>query len=143
MSTPTVSEKVMGAAPDRVDGHLKVTGAAKYAVELNPQGYLQAYPVLSAISNGKITSMDAAAAEKAPGVRAVLTHLNAPKLTEPKADFEHLGGMRTEERIPLKDEVISYGGEYVALVVADTFERARYAATLVKISYESQPPALN
>jgi len=134
---------ILGQPLDRVDGHLKVTGAAKYAVEFNPPEFLQAYSVLSTVSNGKITAIDTTAAEKIPGVKTVLTHLNAPKLTEAKPDRNHRGGIRIENRLPLKDDVISYGGEYVALVVADTLEHARHAASLVKVTYESQPPALD
>ncbi len=142
MST-NATDSVIGKPLDRVDGRLKVTGGARYAAEFNVTGTLHGYTVLSTISKGKVTAIDTAAAEKAAGVRAVLTHLNAPKLAEPKADMMNGGGIRNEERIPLSDATIHYGGQYVALVIADTFERARHAASLVKVSYATESPALN
>src|SRR5205823_12467209 len=87
------------------------------------------------------TAIDWSAAEKAPGVIAVITPWNAPKLAKPAND-QKSGGIRIEERIPLVDDVISYGGQYVAAVVAETSEQARYAASLLKISYAPQKPAL-
>lgn len=142
MSAPVTSPRILGKPVDRVDGRLKVTGAAKYAVEFNPDKVAHAYAVMSTISKGKIKSIDTSDAEKAPGVLAVLTHLNALKMAEPKPDREHQGGIRDEDRIPLSDDVISYGGQYVALAVADTFERAKYAASLVRVGYDVQPHAL-
>jgi xanthine dehydrogenase YagR molybdenum-binding subunit len=142
MSTSTTTPRVLGKPINRVDGRLKVTGAAKYAAEFSPPGVCHAFAIKSRCSNGKITSIDAAAAEAAPGVRAVLTHLNAPKLKEPKPAPASGGGIRNENRLPLSDEVISYGGQYVALVVADTLEHARHAASLVQIGYEAKMPVL-
>ncbi len=143
MSTPTLSPRVLGKPMNRVDGRLKVTGAAKYAAEFSPPRVLHAFALKSTISHGRIAAIDASAAEKAPGVRLVLTHLNAPKLSEPKPDQHGGGGIRNEERDPLSDDRISYGGQYVALIVADTLERARHAAALVKIRYEKAPLALH
>ena len=76
---------------------------------------------------------------KSPGVLAVITHLSAPKLAEPPNDQKRVG-IRTEEREPLADDKISYGGQYVAALVADTSENARHAASLLKISYAPQKP---
>lgn len=143
MSTPVLSPRVLGQPMTRVDGRLKVTGAAKYAAEFNPAKVLHAFALKSTISSGRIAALDATAAEAAPGVRLVLTHLNALKLTEPKSDMQSGGGLRNEERAPLSDDKISYGGQYVALIVADTLERARHAASLVKIRYEKAALALN
>src|SRR5436190_15412484 len=78
---------------------------------------------------------------KSPGVLAVITHLSAPKLAEPPNDQKRVG-IRTEEREPLADDKISYGGQYVAAVVADTSENARHAASLLEISYASEKPVL-
>jgi xanthine dehydrogenase YagR molybdenum-binding subunit len=74
-------------------------------------------------------------------VLAVITHLNAPKLAEPPNDQKRVG-IRIEEREPLADDKISYGGQYVAAVVADTSENARHAASLLKISYAPEKPVL-
>jgi xanthine dehydrogenase YagR molybdenum-binding subunit len=126
---------------NRVDGPLKVTGAATYPAEFSISNVAQAFAVMSAIARGKITAIDNTAAEKAAGVLAVITHLNAPKLAEPP-NAQKTQGIRIEQRIPLVDDVISYGGQYVAVVVAETSEQARYAASLLKISYAPQKPAL-
>jgi xanthine dehydrogenase YagR molybdenum-binding subunit len=138
-----ISPRVLGKPINRVDGRLKVTGKAPYAAEFTPKGVCYAFAVKSTISHGRITAIETAAAEASPGVRTILTHLNAPKLTEPKADQESGGGLLNEERIPLSDDVISYGGQYIALVVADTLEHARHAASLIKVRYETKTPALN
>ncbi len=142
MSTVVQNPRVLGRPVNRVDGRLKITGAAKYAAEVNPPGVLHAIPVRSRIAHGRIIAIDAAAADLAPGVRAVITHLNAPKLKEPKAVQAAGGGIRNEQRLPLKDEQIHYAGQFVAVVVADTIERARAAAALLEIRYEATPHAL-
>jgi xanthine dehydrogenase YagR molybdenum-binding subunit len=125
----------------RVDGRLKVTGGATYPAEFSVPNVAQASVVMSTIARGKITAIDTSAAEKAPGVIAIITHMNALKLAEP-ANAQKTEGIRIEERIPLVDNVISYGGQYVAVVVAETSEQARYARSLLKISYSAQRPAL-
>ena len=142
MSTPVLSPRVLGKPMTRVDGRLKVTGAAKYAAEFNPAKVLHAFALKSTISHGRIAALETAAAEAAPGVRLVLTHLNALPLTVPTGDPRDGGGLRGEDRLPLVDAKISYGGQYVGLIVADTLERARHAASLVKIRYEQAAPAL-
>lgn len=142
MNTPNITPRVLGKPMNRVDGRLKVTGAALYAAEFNPPGALYGFALRSTISHGRIAALEASAAEAAPGVRLVLTHLNAPKISQPKPHQMTGGGIQNEERLPLSDDKISYGGQYVAFIVADTMERARHAASLVKIQYERTAPAL-
>src|SRR6266536_6078990 len=91
MSAP-IPAKSMGTGLSRVDGRLKVTGNATYSAEFNPPDVAYAFAVMSPIAKGTISAIDSAAAEKAPGVLAVLTHLNAPKLAEPP------NAQRSEER---------------------------------------------
>jgi xanthine dehydrogenase YagR molybdenum-binding subunit len=141
MSAP-IQAKAMSTALSRVDGPLKVTGTAKYPAEFNLPNLAYAFLVTSPIAKGRITAVDSAAAEKLPGVLAVITHLNAPKLAEPPNDQKRVG-IRIEQREPLADDKIYYGGQYVAAIVADTSENARHAASLLKISYASQSPALH
>ncbi len=64
----------------RVDGHLKVTGAIRYAAEYQFPGLVYGVLVSSTIAKGTITGIDSKAAEKAPGLLAVVSHLNAPKI---------------------------------------------------------------
>lgn len=139
MSTP-----VVGPAPSRVDGRLKVTGGAKYAVEFEVAKCAYGWPVESNIAKGKILSIDATAAKSAPGVLAVLTHENAPKMKEPvaKKDRAQTKGIRNEERLPLSDGNVHYAGQYVALVVAQTIAQAQHAASLVRVSYAPEEPLL-
>lgn len=135
---------ILGPARNRVDGRLKVTGAAKYAVEFEIPKCAHGWTVESNIARGKIVSIDTKAAQAVAGVRAVVTHLNAPKLESPKGgkDEKDGGGIRNEERNPLSDDGVYYAGQYVALVVADTLEQARYAASLVRVTYAPEEPLL-
>jgi len=135
---------ILGPARNRVDGRAKVTGAAKYSVEFQVPNCAYGWTVESNIAKGKILSVDTKAAQAAPGVLAVVTHLNAPKPKEPaaKKDRGQTKGIRNEERVPFSDDEIHYAGQYVALVVAKTIEQARYAASLVKVSYAPEEPLL-
>ncbi len=76
---------ILGPARNRVDGPLKVTGQAKYAVEFEVPRCVHAWPVVSNVAKATITAMDTKAAESAPGVLKVLTHQNAPSLKKRKA----------------------------------------------------------
>ncbi len=135
---------ILGPARNRVDGKAKVTGAAKYSVEFEVPKCAYAWPVDSNIAKGKITGIDTSAAQKSPGVLAIVSHLNAPKPKEPGAkesrDSGH--GIRNEERVPFADNEVHYAGQYVALVVAQTIEQARHAARLVRVSYAPEQPLL-
>ncbi|QIL75653.1 xanthine dehydrogenase family protein molybdopterin-binding subunit [Hymenobacter sp. HDW8] len=130
----------MGQPLDRVDGRDKVTGKARYSAEFPLPGLTYGVLKTSDIAKGKITSIDTTAAAKEPGVIAVLTHLNLPKLAQTpntpegkKAIGAPMGFM------PLTGDEIHYAGQPVALIVADTFERATHAASLVRVSYQTAP----
>ncbi|MBT9394912.1 xanthine dehydrogenase family protein molybdopterin-binding subunit [Hymenobacter sp. NST-14] len=135
-----------GKSLDRVDGRLKVTGAARYTAEWEVPGLVYGAVVDSAQARGTVQSIDVAAARQAPGVLAVLTHDNAPRL-QPIPEkiggtlFRGEGGI-TETSQPLQSAAIEYAGQPLAVVVADTHERARYAASLVRVSYAGQEPDL-
>lgn len=135
---------ILGPARNRVDGRAKVTGAAKYAVEFTPPKCAYAWPVESTIAKGKILSLDLSQAQRAPGVLAIISHQNAPKPKEPAAKEERNSGhgIRNEERLPFADDVVNYAGQYIALVVAQSIEQARYAAGLVRVSYAPEKPLL-
>jgi xanthine dehydrogenase YagR molybdenum-binding subunit len=138
------NENILGPARNRVDGRLKVTGAAKYSVEFEVPECAHGWTVESNIAKGKITAIDSKAAQAVPGVLAVLTHLNTPKFkTAPKKEERGGGGgIRNEERFPLNDDEVHYAGQYVALVVAKTIEQARHAASLVRVSYAPEESLL-
>ncbi len=132
---------ILGPARSRVDGPLKVTGHAKYAVEFEVPKCSYAWPVESNIAKGKITKIDASAAQAVPGVLTVLTHQNVPEMKEAKGGM--MKGIRSEERNPLSDDDVHYAGQYIALVVAQTLEQAQHAASLVRVSYAAENPLLN
>ncbi|WP_277963527.1 xanthine dehydrogenase family protein molybdopterin-binding subunit [Pseudomonas sp. RIT-To-2] len=137
-----MSDSIMGASPRRIDGRLKVTGRAQYAADHHPEGMVFAYGVYSTVASGSIKALDITAARQSPGVIEILHHGNFPQAfhTSP-VPFSLSGvltGSRTDEkRLPFEDNVIRYAGQFVALVVADTFEHAREAALKVKVSYAS------
>ena len=129
---------VTGKPMDRVDGRLKVTGTAQFSAEYPQKNLAYAVLIGSKIARGSIKNIDTSAAEKAPGVIAVLTHANAPKLNAMPAFMA--GGGAAENRLPLSDSNIYHAGQYIGVVVADTFERATHAAELVRVTYAQQPP---
>ena len=88
-------------------------------------------PVEATIANGKITKLDTAAAEKMPGVRAILHRENIGKIFRSSSGEGH-EGICIERRPPFEDDVVRYYGQYVALAVADTFESAKAAADAVR-----------
>jgi len=130
------SASVVGKPLDRVDGRLKVTGAAHYSADI-PVAHL-AYGVIfdSAIAKGRILTIDTSAAEASPGVLGIITHLNAPKLN-PVNMFPR--GPFGESLVPLQQDTIYYAGQHLGIVMAETFEQATYAATLVKVTYAAEP----
>jgi xanthine dehydrogenase YagR molybdenum-binding subunit len=125
-----VSEAVTGKGIDRVDARLKVTGKATYAAEVPVANVAHAVVVCSRISKGRIASLDARAASSSPGVIAVLSHLNAPKL--PGAQ-KKTGPIDRVLQL-LQDDQVVYGDQPIAVVVADTLERAQEGARLVAAS---------
>jgi xanthine dehydrogenase YagR molybdenum-binding subunit len=129
----------LGQPLDRVDGRLKVTGAARYAAEMPVANVAHGVLVLSTIARGRLTSIDTTAAEKAPGVIGVLTHRNAPRLPV-REEVPGTPNPSVGRPLPLlQDDVIHHHGQPIAVVVADTFERATHAATLVRATYREEP----
>jgi xanthine dehydrogenase YagR molybdenum-binding subunit len=128
---------VIGQPRDRVDGPLKVTGGARYAAEFTIPDLAYAALVMSTIAKGRIREIDTRAAESAPGVLAVLTHRNAPRL---HAVVPVPAGYAGQSLLPLQDDRVYYQGQQIAVVVADTLERAQHAASLVRVEYDEEPP---
>lgn len=128
----------IGKGMDRVDGRAKVTGTARFAAENHAEDLAYAVLVPSTIASGTIKSIDTAAAGKAPGVLAVYTHLNVPKMKQAKTFMK--GGAAGEDRMPLDGPEIHHAGQHIALVVARTFEQATAAAMLVRATYDERKP---
>ncbi|WP_181768385.1 xanthine dehydrogenase family protein molybdopterin-binding subunit [Streptomyces albidus (ex Kaewkla and Franco 2022)] len=132
----------IGAPLDRVDGRPKVTGKARYSADVPMPDMAYACLVNSRIANGRVTGIDTSEAEEEAGVLAVLTHENLPRIaSQPPLVPSLAGGPAPGETFfPMQDEVVHYGGQHIAMVVADTYERAQHAAALVRVSYEESPP---
>jgi xanthine dehydrogenase YagR molybdenum-binding subunit len=128
---------MIGAPVERLEGRAKVTGAARYAAEHNLEHLVYASLVSSTIPAGTIRAIDTSAALKSPGVLAVLSHLNAPKLQMPaKPQPGEQGSSLAEAKyLPFSDATIHYLGQHIAVVVADTLERAVRGAELVRVTY--------
>ncbi|WP_260596550.1 xanthine dehydrogenase family protein molybdopterin-binding subunit [Sphingomonas endolithica] len=127
----------VGQPMSRLDGPLKVGGKARYAGEFVFADMVYAAVAFSTIPRGRIVEMDTVAAEAAPGVVLVMTHLNAPRMakvplfmSQPKA----AGGV---DLPVMQDDQIHWNGQPVAVVLADTQERADHATSLIRIAYEA------
>ena len=129
-TNPIDKLRYIGRATDRIDGPLKTTGTAPYAYEQHEAAPNAAYGhVLGAgIAKGRIVSMDISAAQRAPGVLAVVTAENAGKLGKGKMNTAKLLG----------GPEIQHYHQAIALVVAETFEQARAATRLIEVKYAEQ-----
>ncbi|TIM10109.1 xanthine dehydrogenase family protein molybdopterin-binding subunit [Mesorhizobium sp.] len=130
---------LIGKSVSRVDGRLKVTGAATYAAEFEVPNLAHAAVVRSIVANGRI-AIDTAEAERAPGVIAVVTHSNAPRLAY--QPHKGLPDAAVGERLHvLQDDRVNHQGQPIALVVAETLEQAVYAAEVVRVTYGNEAAA--
>jgi xanthine dehydrogenase YagR molybdenum-binding subunit len=128
----------IGTATSRIDGVAKVTGAAKYAAEFDAPGLLHGSVVISTIAKGRVTSIDTGAAKRVEGVIDVLTHAHRPWMADDdKAYKDDVAPLGAPFR-PLYDDKIRFSGQPIALVVAETLEVARSAASLVQAEYERE-----
>ena len=131
------TEPYVGRATSRVDGPAKVTGAAKYAAEYPAPDLAYGIVVSGAIARGKITVIDTSAALAVPGVIQVFTHENRRRTAWLDYNYQDEVAPPGSPFRPLHGPEIQYSGQPVALVVAETFETAGYAASLVKVAYEA------
>jgi len=120
-------EKTIGTPVSRINGILKVTGKAEFATDYPIKDMAYAVIFKSTIAAGHILSIDDAEAKAAPGVLTVITHENAPKLNVK-------GGIRGGAM--LQNNEVSFYGQSIGVIVAETFEQATYASRLVKVNYE-------
>ncbi len=134
------ADRIIGKPIDRIDGREKVTGAAQFTAEFPLENLVHAVLVYSIIAKGTIKSIEVSEAEKATGVLAVITHKNAPKMNAPPL-FSPSGGSDaagSKANVVNTDEIF-WNGQPVAVVVAETLDRAEYAASLVKVVYKEEP----
>src|ERR1700694_3091338 len=133
------TDSPLGRDTPRVDGPRKVSGQAKYTSDFHFPGMLYGVPVEATIASGSVVKLDTAAAEKMPGVRAILHRENIGKIFRSTLG-QGLEGICEERRPPLEDDVVRYYGQYVALAVADTFQGAKAAADAVRVTYATDKP---
>ncbi len=129
---------LIGPDRDRIDGPAKVTGATRYSAEIRLPGLVHGVFAPSTAAAGRLTRIDVAEAERAPGVIAVFTHKTMPCLArQPVFSYPKLTGMSFSF---LQDDRILYGGQPIAMVVAQTGEQAVSAAELIDAEYAYEPP---
>jgi xanthine dehydrogenase YagR molybdenum-binding subunit len=133
-------DSYIGTPTSRIDGIAKVTGTAKYAGEFNAPGLAYGSIVGATIAKGRIARIDASEALRVAGVIAVLTHENRPRMAAAtKAYMDDVAPGGSPFR-PLYDDKIYFSGQPIALVLAEEWEIARFAAELVRVDYEAAAP---
>ncbi|WP_229473764.1 xanthine dehydrogenase family protein molybdopterin-binding subunit [Pseudoduganella lurida] len=127
-----MKDPILGAGLPRIDGPLKVSGHARYSADRFLPGMLVAVPVAATIARGRIEHIDCAQALAQPGVHAIYTHENLGRIARIGEDSD----LQIDEKVPpMQDDEVRYYGQYVALVLADTFEHAVDASRLVEVRY--------
>ncbi|WFU43311.1 xanthine dehydrogenase family protein molybdopterin-binding subunit [Bradyrhizobium sp. CB82] len=127
----------VGTPTSRVDGRAKVTGAAKYAGEFTADRLLHGFVVAATIPRGRIARLDTSEALKVKGVLDVLTHAHRPPLADKdEAWMDEVAPDEGSPFRPLYDDNIKFNGQPIALVVAEDWETAKFAATLVHVDYQ-------
>src|SRR6266516_6989323 len=129
----------LGKPASRIDGRAKVTGLAKYAAEYNVPGLAHGVVVSSAIAKGRIKRIHTGDALSVDGVLDVFTHEHRPQLASSHERYTDEVAPSGSPFRPLYDDKILFSGQPVALVVAEEFEIARFAASLVRVEYERKP----
>lgn len=132
------TKKIVGTAHARVDGTLKVTGAATFPADEQIPNLAFARLVTSPIGKGRIDKIDYRAALAVPGVLTILTHENIGEHSI--ADVEHMmaGGFVNSSLRPLSTPEIFYGGQIVALVAAASLEAASEGAAKLVVHYHAE-----
>ena len=123
----------IGQPITRREGVLKTTGAARFAADNHPAGMAHAVMAVSSIARGRVTALDVAAALAHPGVVAVMTPANAPKLA---LDPDAKNNPFMFRMDLLQNDLVRYPNQPIAVVVADTFEAATEGAALLAPRYD-------
>ena len=131
---------LIGASISRIDGPLKVSGKAQFCAEFPMERLTYAALKYSTIARGRITEIDTAAAETAPGVVLVMTHRNAPKLNKAPPFMSKPKAAGPDDLPIMQDDRVHWNAQPVAIVLAETQEQAEHAQTLIRVTYEEQNP---
>jgi xanthine dehydrogenase YagR molybdenum-binding subunit len=132
-----------GDSLPRIDGHAKVTGQARYAAEYLTDDVTYGVVVNAVTPRGRIAALHVEDALAVPGVLDVLSHRNRPRMRKLDLFYKDMTAPAGSPFKPFRDDEIHYSGQPVALVVAETFEAARYAASLVKVEIDPLPHDTN
>ncbi|WP_076070452.1 xanthine dehydrogenase family protein molybdopterin-binding subunit [Sphingomonas montana] len=138
---PLIDRKhgLIGTPLSRRDGAVKVKGEARFAAEFRHEGMVYAALAHAAIPRGRITEIDSAAAEAAPGVVLVMTHRNAPRMNKPGVFGSSPTAVGSADLSILQDDRVHWNGQPIACVLAETQEQADHAASLLHFSYAAEP----
>ena len=142
---PLIGRKhgALGTSVPRVDGPRKVRGKARFAAEVPAEHMTYAALLCSTVARGRITALDTAAAEAAPGVVFVMTHRNAPRLSPPAMFLSDPRAAGASSLPVMQDAEIHWNGEPVAVVLAETQEQADHAKSLIAVTYQAEPARLS
>jgi len=132
--------ETVGKPIDRVDGRLKVTGSATYSAEFDIKNMVHGVAVLSTITKGRIKNINTSIAEKSPGVVGVMTYKNSMQLHFPSGSDPGGGKFAEKDLLPLQNDRVFYNGQIIAVAMAETFEQAEHASTLIKVDYQMEDP---
>ena len=135
-------QSIIGAGVPRIDGPDKLSGRANYAADNLPPNLAYGYGVFSTVASGKVSQLSVDEARNMPGVIDIFHHGHFPTLYHTPSSLAQ-GNKVEETRLPFEDERVYYEGQFVALVVADTFENARAAARRVKVTYSADKAVAN
>ncbi len=138
---PLIAHKhgLIGASVSRLDGPLKVKGAARFAAEFALDDMVYAALAFATIPRGRIAALDTAAAEAAPGIVAVMTHLNAPRMNKPAVFGSSPTAAGPSDLPIMQDDRIHWNGQPIAVVLGETQEQADHAASLIAATYAPEP----
>ncbi|MBO0947948.1 xanthine dehydrogenase family protein molybdopterin-binding subunit [Fibrella forsythiae] len=133
-----MAKKLIGDPIDRIDGTQKVTGSARYSADVKRPGLVHGVLVMSTVANGTIQTLDTTETLRLPGILAVMSHTNAPKLG---GMDKNKSGETASDRVlhVFQDNLVHYNNQPIAMVIADTFEQAVEGASLVRVTYATEP----
>jgi xanthine dehydrogenase YagR molybdenum-binding subunit len=138
---PLIRQKhgLIGTPVSRLDGPQKVSGTARFAAEFSMEGMVYAALRYSSIAKGRISEINTAAAKAAPGVVLVMTYRNAPRMKPAPAFMSSAKAAAGDDLPIMQDNEIHWNGQPIAVVLAETQERADYAISLIRVAYQTEP----
>lgn len=130
----------VGTSTSRIDGRAKVSGGAKYSAEYAQKDLAYGSIVQSTIAKGRIIRIDTSEAMRVAGVLDILTHEKRPRMADKDQDYKDDVAPDVGSPFrPLYDDRILFNGQPIALVLAEDWETANYAASLIRVEYHAEP----